>query len=170
MRTLKQWLTSLLRKKAGMNRPFSCLYYVAYLDLRWNRGRIWCRPGPSTFQGHSVTLTKYLDKSTPYSASISAQIAVCDVTAPIVRMVYIGLKFKLLWRIRLACKLCGLAPSLVQSKRDELWRQDNFWVSRNLNFNACTWLFWCSNKNSFEIDLRVWLIPFGLFLVLYLVY
>ena len=24
-----------------------------YLDLRWNRGRIWCRPGPSTFQGYS---------------------------------------------------------------------------------------------------------------------
>ena len=38
-------------------------FCTMYLDLRWNRGRIWCRPGPSTFRGIQIVLTKYFGPS-----------------------------------------------------------------------------------------------------------
>ena len=40
------------------------------------------------FRGIRITLNKYLTRSTPHFVSISAQIAACDMTSPIVRKVY----------------------------------------------------------------------------------
>ena len=60
------------------NRPFSCFS----LGVCVQRGI------SELFRGIRITLNKYLTRSTPHFASISAQIAVCDMTSPIVRKVY----------------------------------------------------------------------------------
>ena len=64
-----------------------------YLDVRWNWGRTKLVLIPVLFRGIQMTLTKYLEQVYMLFcqirlASISAQIAVCDVTAPIMGMVY----------------------------------------------------------------------------------
>ena len=54
-----RWHTQLYR-----NTPIDHSHVCTmYLDLHWNRGRIWCRPGPRTFQGHSDYIHQVLGPS-----------------------------------------------------------------------------------------------------------
>ena len=75
------------------NRPPLCLYYVPGSALKSRQNKT-SQSGPSTFQGHSDhthqvnLLGSGLHVVLPDFASLSAQIAVCDVTAPIMGMVH----------------------------------------------------------------------------------